>query len=43
MKYRESKNLAELAGIILGDGSFYTKNGFYQLDIAFNTSEADYT
>lgn len=37
---KKSDNLAELVGIILGDGSFYIKNNsHYQLDIAFNLKE----
>jgi len=35
----ESIDLAELIGIILGDGSFYINNGQYQFDIAFNSTE----
>ena len=35
-------DLAELTGIILGDGSFYVKDTFYQLDIALNSKEPIY-
>jgi hypothetical protein len=34
--------LAELVGIILGDGSFYLGSGIAELDIAFNLSEQQY-
>jgi hypothetical protein len=36
---RRSKNLAELVGIILGDGSFYVDKEHYQLDISFNLKD----
>jgi len=36
------ENLAELVGILLGDGSFYVTNANAELDIAFNQKEEDY-
>jgi hypothetical protein len=39
---KKSENLAELVGIILGDGSFYISNNNHELDIAFNLSEIRY-
>jgi intein/homing endonuclease len=38
----KSSQLAELVGIILGDGSFYISNNNHELDIAFNLSEISY-
>ena len=40
---RKSEELAELVGILLGDGSFYIKdNSHHQLDIAFNLLEEEH-
>lgn len=39
---KKNKQLAELVGIILGDGSFYVKLPMAELDIAFNIYEEDY-
>jgi intein/homing endonuclease len=36
---KKSKKLAELTGIILGDGSFYIDKEHYQLDISFNLKD----
>ena len=38
----ETAELAELIGIVLGDGSFYVKDGSYQFDIAFDKKEEAY-
>jgi intein/homing endonuclease len=40
---KESNDLAELVGIILGDGSFYIDSQHHQLDVSFNSiNEKDY-
>jgi len=38
----ETAELAELIGIVLGDGSFYITDNHYQLDIAFDAKEENY-
>jgi len=42
VKINKNKCLAELVGIILGDGSFFINKKVAELDIAFNLSEENY-
>jgi hypothetical protein len=39
---KKSEELAELVGILLGDGSFYITNNNHELDIAFNLSKEEH-
>ena len=38
----KNNEMAELTGIVLGDGSFYSNGDVYQLDIAFNSDDKHY-